>query len=45
METYVKKLFYFYIVSIFFGFTRFYLIRWFYPCRSFKQSEWWRHKL
>jgi len=24
---------------------RFYHIHWFYPYRSFKHSNWWRHKL
>jgi len=45
MEIYVKNIF----ISIFSFFSGlqiwFYPMHWFYQYRSFKHSEWWRHKL
>jgi len=47
MEIYVKK-YEITIFSLFFWFsitTLSYTVHWFYPYRSFKRSNWWRHKL
>jgi len=46
MGVYVKKYLLFPYFSFFSGFQAgFYQMRWFYRYRSFKYSEWWRHKL
>jgi len=43
LEIYINS-FYFHILC-FCGFkSRFCHIHWFYPCRSFRHSNWWRHK-